>query len=1262
MQANLHQRRRPEPYGPWYCRTSHWIRHNQNHEKTTMTDRQTLLKDLQTVLRQLEADLLERSEAMPQVKEALAGEYQRARQAERTAQSYEAWRADSITQVAAAWVLSCVFARFLEDNRLVDPPRIAGPGERLARARDEHELYFRAHPTETDREYLLHVFDDLATLPGAKDLFGTHNPLHEMPNWLSGDAAGELLQFFQKIDANTGALVYDFTDPDWDTRFLGDLYQDLSEAARKKYALLQTPEFVEAFILDRTLESAIEEFGLRDVRLLDPTCGSGHFLLGAFQRLLARWLRAEPGTPARLLAQRALDAVYGVDVNPYAVAIARFRLLIVALQASGVTRLRDAPGFRIHVTAGDSLLHGRRFGELPLAGETVDLRRVGGSEHVYHAEDLPELHRILGQQYHVVVGNPPYITVKDRALNQAYRNRYSACHRQYSLVVPFTERFFQLAVAAQEAQPAGYVGMITANSFMKREFGKKLIEELVPQVDLTHVIDTSGAYIPGHGTPTVILFGRHRAPVRREVRAVLGIRGEPGTPDKPAQGKVWRSIVELIDQSGTQNEFISVSDVARETFARHPWSLGGGGAADLKTQLDEVADKTLGDDCNEIGFGAVTREDEVYLVSAKVALRNRVPVFEIRPLVIGEEIRDWTIQNSPGAIWPYDPESLDVADSEPVQRFLWPWKSRLSDRVAYGLTQLERGLEWYEYSMFFRERFRTPLSIAFAFVATHNHFVLDRGGKVFNRSAPVIKLPGDATEDDHLALLGLLNSSTACFWMKQVLQDKGNGGIGGGIGDELWERRYEHSAMGLSKFPVTETKPLHLAAELDCLAQERQTHLPTQLSARFPLSRTALDDHRATAAALLGRLIALQEELDWRCYTLYGITDQDLCYRDAAGNRLDPPGIALGQRAFEIVMARKMAAGDLETTWFERHGSTPSPELPAEWPEDYCRLVERRIALIDTDRNIGLNEQPEYKRRWNTEPWATQLERALRTWLLDRLEGYFDLDGRLNDDSRPTATIDLGLISTARLADAARQDAGFMRVGELYRDDPAFDVARLVAELVEAESVPLLPALRYKASGLRKRAAWEQTWDLQRQEDAVDARTKLPHDDSRYLTDQHAQDLKRRDIGDIPVPPRYTSGDFQNSTFWRLRGKLDVPKERWVSFPYCEADDDTLMVAWAGYDHLQLARAISAYYVDVQERLGGSDDPRLVPLLAGLIELIPWLKQWHNDVDPEFGMPMGDYFEGFVQEEARQMGKTLAEIAAWQTPKKTTRRRRKATT
>ena len=53
-----------------------------------------------------------------------------------------------------------------------------------------------------------------------------------------------------------------------------------------------------------------------------------------------------------------------------------------------------------------------------------------------------------------VVGNPPYITVKDATLNDRYRDRWTTCHRQYSLGVPFTERFFDLALAADDG-PTG---------------------------------------------------------------------------------------------------------------------------------------------------------------------------------------------------------------------------------------------------------------------------------------------------------------------------------------------------------------------------------------------------------------------------------------------------------------------------------------------------------------------------------------------------------------------------------------------------------------------------------------------------------------------------------------------------------------------------------------------------------------------------------------------------------------------------------------
>ncbi len=274
--------------------------------------------------------------------------------------------------------------------------------------------------------------------------------------------------------------------------------------------------------------------------------------------------------------------------------------------------------------------------------------------------------------------------------------------------------------------------MITTNTFMKREFGKNLIEDFFPTIDLTHVLDTSrmGHTLAGHGTPTVILFGRNRKPTGDTVRAVLGIKGEPSATEDHAKGLVWQSILKNIDVVNVQDEYTSAADVPRPTFAKHPWSIGGGGAADLKEQIESVCETTLINMIVEVGFGAVTREDDVYLVSTEVALRHSIPKGQIRPLVSGDEIRDWVILNPVGAVFPYDPVTLASTQIPQVEKFLWPWKRQLSDRVAYGLSQLERGLHWFEFSMWFSNRFRTPLCITFAFVATHNHLVLDRGGRV----------------------------------------------------------------------------------------------------------------------------------------------------------------------------------------------------------------------------------------------------------------------------------------------------------------------------------------------------------------------------------------------------------------------------------------------------------------------------------------------------------------------------------------------------
>lgn len=1183
-----------------------------------MIDRKALLNDLTKLVGRLEEDLREQAKNGA-AHASLEAEWQAAKRAHRTGDAFEMWVTDRITQAAVAWVLSCVFVRFLEDNELLGRPYLSGPGPRRQLALDHEGVYFRVHPTLNRREYLLDSFREIARLPAMDALLGEgRNPLWRVQ--LSADGASALVDFWRTIDPATGDLVHGFADDSWATRFLGDLYQDLSEYARKRYALLQTPDFVVTFILDQTLEHAIREFGYREVRLIDPTCGSGHFLLDAFHRLVRLWMRSEPGTNPRELAQRALDQVFGVDLSPTVIEIARFRLLVEALRVSGVRRLDQAPDFRANLAVGDSLLHGPRP-RYTDGRQLLAWREEDRLAHVYDVEDADELKRILGQPYHVVVGNPPYVTPKDPSLRQAYRDRYESCSGKYSLGVPFTERFFDLAIAPAhgETSPAGYVGMITANSFMKREFGKKLIERFLSTRDLTHVIDTSRAHIPGHGTPTVVFLARNRAPVSTTVRAIRGIRSQATLPENPAQGLVWTAILDQIDRPGSVSEFVSSDDVDRRSFGVHPWSIGGGGAAELKERLDEASAATLGRFVESIGFASFTGLDEAFVAPATVWRRRGVPPKLARAFVYGECVRDYTTATELCALAPYG-TSLNAVPWDPNAswaRWLWPLRSSLEGVVTFGnKTRKESGDLWWTWYRWVPEKYRTPLSIVFAFVATHNHFVLDRGGKVFKQSAPVIKLPPGATDDDHLGLLGLLNSSTACFWLKETCHNKGGGGIGGGIASELWEQFYEFTGTKLMEFPLVDPPKRGRLEPIVKTAAELGANVPTNLYGALVPSRVVSDAARRSTEQALDKVIAFQEDLDWECYRLYGLVDETLA--------LPPdrtPGIRLGERAFEIVMARKMAAGELETRWFERHSSTPVTETPAHWPEEYREIVRRRIEAIETDPDIALIEQPEYKRRWNTEPWEEQEQRALRNWLLERLEHarYWPAPPQLQ--------------SCATLADRLRHDAEFLQVAGLCRGRPDFDLTELVVELVEAEAVPFLAAYRYTESGKVKRTLWEKTWDLQRREDAGE---KV----------------------EIDVPPKYKQGDFRSAVYWRLRGKLDVPKERFILYPLAGRDSDaTPVVGWAGWDHLQQAKALASWIVERQQQDGWGKD-RLLPLLAGVLELVPWLRQWHNDLDPESALHLGDYFAQWVEGEARKIGATLDDLRSYAPPAGTARRRR----
>lgn len=1116
----------------------------------TPADRTRLTKALSGHVAAIAADLRAQMAAAGPVRDRA----RRLHTDEQVGDDFDVWTDLLSRRAAVLWVLKTVYVRVLEDRKLLSPPRLVD--------REAQQLFEKLAPSLGDTAFLRWVFRDLASAHGGlPELFAPQPAEVAVPSDVRSRA---LIEFWRATDADTG-FRWSFAEEAFAGELMGDLYQELDPIVKERYALCQTPDFVRDFMLGQTLEEAMKELGADAVRLLDPACGSGHFLLDALRRIAAATAKQHPDWPRRHVVEHALDRVVGIDLNDYACALARARMVMTAAELSGVQSLAEAAQFHPHVYWADGLEQIERDDERQPV--QLDLLGGGGGKEAPPRAILTRpfvravLRPILKKKFQVVIGNPPYITERDPARKEYHREkvgkqrRYISAYREYSLAAPFIERCIQLADAG------GWIGLIVGNNFMKREFGKPLIEEVLPTVDLQLVVDSSQAFIPHHGTPTVILFARKREPASNVVRAVMGKRGEPGVPGIPANGRVWSSIVAGFASPGFENEFVSVADADRDIFGTHPWSLGGGGAAELRQDLEKDFQR-LSEFVERIGLMTILKQDDVFLGGVRSVLREGLVT--LIDLVEGLRVRDFVIATQPACLFPYDRSSpstpLDLAPGSAAFAHFWRYRSLLRERTSTGFkTVEERGLRFFEYAFYFPETV-AGMSLCFAFVASHNHFVLDRGGKVFNRSAPVVMLHEGGSEEAHLALLGLLNSSAACFWMKQVFHNKGIRGEGGGTTAESWEQFYEFDATKLKLFPIPDVHEATVpwARELDRIARARADRSIESVLAQDDWHTTAelrarLDARRDADLADLLRMVALQEELDWECYRLYGL---DPTAKGRAPDQVGgmPPtwrpmelDLAVRDRDNRAAIARGEDTTEIPTAWFTRHRWEPLTELPAEAPGELRALIAARRARIAAVPELALVEQPTYKRRWYRPDHEDEEQKAFAMWLADRIERELSAPG-----ARPS--------TIAQLATALEEDPRVHAVAELMAGRKDYRLSELVADAVVADAVPEHPFHVYKPTGLDKRAAWERTWDEQRKEDAgLPARPE--------------------------VPPKYGQGDFQKPDYYRLRGKLDVPKERFIAFtevPGRAAGE--ILYGWAGWTPVERVRALLALDEQCEDR------------------------------------------------------------------------------
>jgi type I restriction-modification system DNA methylase subunit len=699
--------------------------------------------------------------------------------------------------------------------------------------------------------------------------------------------------------------------------------------------------------------------------------------------------------------------------------------------------------------------------------------------------DFPGVFAGDGGGFDIIVGNPPFVTARNEQKRELWRQRWPrVCASKYHLLCPFFDLSFGLL------RNSGELGFIVSNAFAKRDFGEPLVQKLFPTVELQKVVDCSGLLFPGHGTPTCLVFGSARSPNQSFPIRVTGILpggGDLRTP--PEESGLWNTISIHHDLPDYADSRIVVTDRLRAELSKWPWNFDPTSQETKKT-IDQNTSATLRSVlATNIGYSCVTRADEIYFPPLHLLRIASIPISQIAPLTVGDELRNWGCVSRDFALFPYsaDLKTIALARFSSIERYLKPFRRHLEDRVAYGKTQIERGLQWFEYSMLFADRMRILPTVAFPDIVSHTHMCRFDSLRVFKDTAPIFSLAEPTCID---ATIAVLNSSTALFWLKQICFNKGAG--------EAEERdRFEFMTGKVEQLPVPQSlvnsspSATRTSSRLSELSQEL-TRLGRTLPAlsmgklfdkkgeafcewnasltgfvsRSPLLGNAFADGDSLRRSLRqacthrdrisGQMIALQEEIDWVTYAAYGLLPEDHPAVKAPG----VPGIITrDQRPFRLC-----AKSDFD------YDKTIAL-IPVDWPAERRKLWQERVTVIVSNEHIRRIEQPVYKRRWD-EQWKTGNEwrcgeiayaaefiDAFEGWLKEKAEWWLE-------HKRHGGPVEVGEWTQALWKDD-RIQAAWPVAAEQY-DYLEFERAREKAE-EDGDPIPLRPKLATEYSSfLRK--------------------------------------------------------------------------------------------------------------------------------------------------------------------------------------------------
>lgn len=473
---------------------------------------------------------------------------------------------------------------------------------------------------------------------------------------------------------------------------------------------------------------------LNNIKVLDPACGSGSFLVQVFtylkeqSRLVKEEIATLQGLQPDLFNEDShilSHNIYGVDLNPESVEITKLALwLKTANKSDPLTSLDD------NIKCGNSLVN----------DATID------AEHAFDwSKEFPEIMNSGG--FDVVVGNPPYFNIdtfgNSSPMFEHLKNRYADIYMDKSDIL-----FYFIYKAISLVKNSSYVSYIVSNAFLFSDKARRLRNYLIAHTSLKKIVNFEKHYIFKDANITTLIF------------SLVKERAYTGT-----------KVLSLRDNNYKQSEIENI--VANEhSFyeirfdSDSPFALANPLIDKINKKIDK--DKVRLGSILKVGKGMETSADKVFLFNK---YPNQFPQKFIKKRISGENINRYNINPESDFILYF--EDIDNFEDLPpsIQQHLFKHREKLENRAD---KKRRKTSKWWNYTFPIHKEYYDYDKLYCSRRSKNNIFCYETGFEYLGFSNMTIIF--DTNKEYSLKyILSLLNSKCLDFRYKSIGKQTGSG-------------------------------------------------------------------------------------------------------------------------------------------------------------------------------------------------------------------------------------------------------------------------------------------------------------------------------------------------------------------------------------------------------------------------------------------------------------------------------------------------------